>query len=57
MAVKIDNRQFEQKLEKKKTYFFSKGYPDRKGPKRNKYGMVPMKIDAIKKCKPFRKET
>ena len=28
MTVKIDDRQFEQELEKKETYFFGKGYPD-----------------------------
>ena len=57
MAVKIDNRQFEQKLEKKEAYSFSKRYQDRKGPKRDKYGMVPMEIDATEKRKPFKKET
>ena len=57
MTVKIDNRQFEQELEKKKTYFFGKGYQDRKGLKRNKYGMVPMEIDATEKRKPFKKKT
>ena len=57
MAVKIDDRQFEQKLEKKGAYSFGKGYQDWKGPKRNKYSMVPMEIDATKKRKPFKKET
>ena len=57
MVVKIDNRQFERELEKKGAYSFGKGYQDRKGPKRNKYGMVPMKIDATEKHQPFKKET
>ena len=57
MAVKIDNRQFKQELEKKGAYFFGKGYQDQKDPKRNKYGMVPMEIDATEKRKPFKKET
>ena len=57
MTVKIDNRQFEQELEKKEAYFFGKGYQDRKGLKRNKYGMVPIEIDAIEKRKPFKKKT
>ena len=57
MAVRIDDRQFEQELEKKGAYFFGKGYQDQKGPKRDKYGMVPMGIDATEKRKPFKKET
>ena len=57
MAVKIDDRQFKQKLEKKGAYSFGKGYQDREGPKRDKYGMVPMEIDATEKCKPFKKKT
>ena len=57
MAVKIDDRQFEQELEKKRAYSFGKGYQDRKGPKRDKYGMVPIEIDATEKRKPFKKET
>ena len=57
MAVKIDDRQFEQKLEKKGRYSFGKEYQDRKSLKRDKYGIVPMEIDAIKKRKPFKKET
>ena len=57
MAVRIDNRQFEQELEKKGAYSFGKGYQDQKGPKRDKYGMVPMRIDATEKRKPFKKET
>ena len=57
MAVKIDDRQFEWELEKKGAYSCGKGYQDRKGPKKNKYGMVPIKIDATEKRKPFKKET
>ena len=56
MAVKIDGRQFKQELEKKGVTFFGKGYQDRKSLKRDKYGMVPMEIDAIEKRKPFKKE-
>ena len=57
MAVKIDDREFKQELEKKGVYFFGKGYQNRKGPKRDKYGMVPKEIDATEKRKPFKKET
>ena len=57
MAVKIDNRQFKQELEKKEAYSFGKGYQDRKDPKKDKYGMVLIKIDTIEKPKPFKKET
>ena len=57
MAVKIDNRQFEQELEKIGAYSFSKGYQDRKGPKRDKYGMLPIEIDATEKYKHFKKKT
>ena len=57
MAVKIDDRQFEQELEKKDAYSFGKEYQDQKGFKRNKYGMVPIKIDTNEKRKLFKKET
>ena len=55
-AVKIDDRQFKHELEKKETYSFGKEYQDQKGPKRDKYGTVPMEINATEKRKPFRKE-
>ena len=57
MAVKIDDRQFEQELEKKGAYSFGKRCQNQKGPKRDKYGMVPMEIDVTEKRKPFKKET
>ena len=57
MGVKIDNRQFEQKLKKKGAYFFGKGYQDWKGHKKDKYGMIPIENDATEKRKPFKKET
>ena len=57
MTVKIDNKQFEQKLKKKGAYPFGKKYQDQKDPKRDKYGMVPIEIDITKNCKPFKKET
>ena len=57
ITVKIDDKQFEQELENKRAYSFGKGYQNQKGPKKDKYSMVPMKIDATKKCKPFKKET
>ena len=57
MAVKIDDRQFKQELEKKRAYSFGNNYQDRNGPKRDKYGMVPMGIDATEKRKPFKKKT
>ena len=57
MAVKIDNKHFEQELKKKGAYSFGKGYQNWKGPKRDKYGMMPIKIDATEKRKPFKKKT
>ena len=57
MAVKIDEKQFEQELEKKGAYSFGKEYQDRKDSKRDKYGMVSIEIDATEKRKPFKKET
>ena len=57
MAVKIDNSQFKQNLEKKEGYSIGKGYQDRKGLKRDKYGIVPMEINTTEKRKPFKKET
>ena len=41
----------------KGTYSVDKKYQDQKGPKRDKYGMVPMEIDITAKRKLFKKKT
>ena len=57
LAVKIDNRQFERKLERKKTYNFGERYKNLKDLKKDKYNKVLIAIDATEKCKRFKKKT
>ena len=58
LAILIDDRQYERELEMKNTYNFGKKNRYQKSPKKNQYGMVPMKLDDTKKCnQSTRKET
>ena len=49
LVIRIDNRQYERKLERKGTYNFGKKNRYQKSPKENQYGMVPMELNATKK--------
>ena len=50
LAIQIDDRQYERELERKSTYNFGKKNRYQKSPKKNQYGMVPMELNATKKC-------
>ena len=49
LAIWIDDRQYERKLERKGTYNFGKKDRYQKSSKKDQYGMVPMELDATKK--------
>ena len=58
LVIRIDDRQYKRELEKKGTYNFGKKNKYQKSPKKDQYGMVPMKLDATKKHnQSLRKET
>ena len=42
LAIRIDDRQYKRKLEKKGTYNFGKKDRYQKSPKKDQYGMVLM---------------
>ena len=51
LAIRIDDRQHKQELEKRGTYTFnSRRYQNtQKPPKKDQYKMVPMELDATEK--------
>ena len=58
LALRIDDRQYERELEKKSTYNFGNKDRYQKSPKKDQYGMVPIKFEATKKRnQSSRKET
>ena len=49
LAIRINDRQYKRKLERKGTYNFGKKDRYQKSPKKDQYGMVPMELDATEK--------
>ena len=49
LAIRINDWQYERELKRKSTYNFGKKDRYQKSPKKNQYGIVPMKLNATKK--------